>query len=123
MLDVGAGDKEGEMVGEMLESREERGREWAQAGGRVSPSTAGALDRNNKEPSTNLQAPAVLTDESLGGPGPSILPITLGWTVPTFSPSGPSSATACVQCGGRAGVNKELLLKSRTVLSPRAFSP
>ena len=32
--DVGAGDSEGERVGEMLERREERGRERSQAGGR-----------------------------------------------------------------------------------------
>lgn len=91
VLDVGAGDTEGEQVGEEPEGKEERGREWAQAGGRVPPRapaapTAEALDRNNKEPSTNLRAPAVLTDESLGGPGPCHTPITLRWTV---SPSCP----------------------------------
>lgn len=56
VLDVGAGDKEGEQVGEEPEGKEERGREWARAGGRAPPPapaapTAGALDRNNKEPS------------------------------------------------------------------------
>lgn len=75
VLDVGAGAAEGEWMGEQLEGKEERGREWAQAGGRVPPLTpappaAGALDRNNKEPSTNLHAPAVLTDESFRDPGP-----------------------------------------------------
>lgn len=33
VLDVGAGDTKGEQVGEELEGKEERGREWAQAGG------------------------------------------------------------------------------------------
>lgn len=66
MLDVGAGDTEGERMGEKLERKEERGREWAQVGGRMppplpAPPTAGALDRNNKEISTNLHGPTVLT--------------------------------------------------------------
>lgn len=74
MLDVGAGDTEGERVGEKLEGKGEREAEWAQAGGRVpppapAPPTAGALDRNNKEPSTNLHGPAVLTVDSLGAGG------------------------------------------------------
>lgn len=62
MLDVGAGDAEGERVGEMLERRgEEREAErvQAQAGRRMpppatAPPTTGALDRNNKEMSTSL---------------------------------------------------------------------
>lgn len=47
VLDVGAGATEGERMGEELERKEERGREWAQVGGRVppplpAPPTAGA---------------------------------------------------------------------------------
>lgn len=53
-------------MGEKLERKEERGREWAQVGGRTppplpAPPTTGALDRNNKETSTNLHGPTVLT--------------------------------------------------------------
>lgn len=53
-------------MSEKLERKEESGREWAQVGGRVptplpAPPTAGALDRNNKETSTNLHGPAILT--------------------------------------------------------------
>lgn len=102
VLDVGAGDTEGEQMGEELEGKEER---EAESGLRpvvgVPPPapatpTAGALDRNNKEPSTNLRTPAVLPDESLGGPGPCHTPITLRWTVspscPPRLPCGPSGA-------------------------------
>lgn len=105
MLDVGAGDTEGEQVGEEPEGKEERGREWAQAGGRVPPSapaalTAGALDRNNKKPSTNLRTPAVFTDESLGGPGPCHTPITLRWTVsPSCPPRLPYGSSGTAVCG------------------------
>lgn len=61
---VGAGDSEGERVGEMLERRgEERGRERSQAGGGCLPlcacpsPAAGTLDRNNKKRSTSLARP------------------------------------------------------------------
>lgn len=82
MLDVGAGDTEGGRMGEKLERKEERGREWAQVGGRMppplpAPPTTGALDRNNKETSTNLHGPTVLT-VSWGTLSHSI---TLGWTM------------------------------------------
>lgn len=80
MLDVGAGDTEGEQMGEELEGKEEREAESGLrlVGGptsRTSPPTAGALDRNNKEPSTNLRAPAVLPDESLGALDPATPPL------------------------------------------------
>lgn len=65
VLDVGAGATEGERMSEKLERKEERGREWAQVGGRVppplpAPPTTGALDRNNKETSTNLYDPVII---------------------------------------------------------------
>lgn len=71
VLDVGAGATEGERMSEKLERKEERGREWAQVGGRVppplpAPPTTGALDRNNKETSTNFYDPVIILTVSRG---------------------------------------------------------